>query len=128
MANHLTLETEVPLENGGLRMTAEMEYKITVARIEMAAPSELEAQVCVTFQVERTPISFQIPVFLSARDFDDTEMVQVARNALHRTFMELAAASVDWELPTAELQRLSNLNLRPEKLAECKDPCGKISV
>jgi hypothetical protein len=128
MANHFTPETEVPLENSGLRMTAEMEYKITVARIEMAARSEVEAHVCVTFQVERAPISFQIPVFLSAHDFDDTEMVQVARNALHRTFMELAAASVDWELPTAELQRLSNLNLRPAKLAECKNPCGEILV
>ena len=99
-------------------MTAVTEYRITVARIETAARSELEEHVCVTFQVERAPISFQIPVLLSAHEFDDTEMIRVARNALHRTFMDLAATSVDWELTPAELQRLSSLNLRPAKPAE----------
>jgi hypothetical protein len=74
--------------------------------------------------VERPPISFHIPVLLSAHEFDDTEMILVARNALHRTFMELAAMSVDWELTPAELQRLSNLNLRPAKPAERKSPIG----
>ena len=118
MANHFTLETEVPPENSEPRMTAVPEYRITVARIETAARSELQEHVRVTFQVERTPISFQVPVLLSAQEFDDTEMILVARNALHRTFMELAAMSVDWELTPAELQRLSNLNLRPAKPAE----------
>jgi hypothetical protein len=101
-------------------MTAVTKFRITVARIEIAARIGPKERVCVTFQVERAPISFQIPVLLSARDFDDTEMIRVARNALHRTFMELAATSVDWELTPAELRRLSNLNVRPAKPTERK--------
>ena len=92
------------------------EYKITVARIETDARDAQEKEICVTFQVERTPISFQIPIFINAHDFDDTEMIQVARNILHRIFMQLAAECRDWKLTTAELQRLSKLNLRPRKL------------
>jgi hypothetical protein len=42
-------------------------------------------------------------------------MIQVARNILHRIFMQLAAESRDWKLTTAEMQRLSKLNLRPTK-------------
>jgi hypothetical protein len=91
------------------------EYKITVARIETAARGAHGKEICVTSQVERTPISFQIPIFLNTHDFDDTEMIQVARNALHRTFMQLAAESRDWKLITAELQRLSKVNFRPTK-------------
>jgi hypothetical protein len=91
------------------------EYKITVARIETAARGARDKKICVTFQVERAPISFQIPIFLNTHDFDDTEMIQVARNILHRTFMQLAAESRDWKLTTAEMQRLSELNLRPTK-------------
>jgi hypothetical protein len=33
-----------------------------------------------------------------------------------RIFMRLAAESRDWKLTTAEMQRLSKLNLRPTKL------------
>jgi hypothetical protein len=91
------------------------EYKITVARIETAARGPQDKEICVTFQVERAPISFQIPIFLNTHDFDDTEMIQVARNILHRTFMQLAGESRDWKLTTVELQRLSKLNLRPTK-------------
>jgi len=91
------------------------EYKITVARIETDARDAQDKEICVTFQIERAPISFQIPIFLNAHDFDDTEMIQVARNSLHRIFMQLAAESRDWKLTTAEMQRLSKLNLRPTK-------------
>src|SRR6202163_3044970 len=94
------------------------EYKITVARIETDARDAQDAQdkeICVTFQVERAPISFQIPIFLNTHDVDDTEMIQVARNILHRIFMQLAAESRDWKLTTSEMQRLSKLNLRPTK-------------
>src|SRR3954470_18194806 len=69
-----------------------------------------DKEICVTVQVERAPISFQIPIFLNTHDFDDTEMIQVARNILHRIFMQLAAESRDWKLTTAEMQRLSKLN------------------
>jgi hypothetical protein len=52
---------------------------------------------------------------LRARDFDNSEMVQAARNSLHRMFVELANQSKVWELSPAELERLSNINLRPTK-------------
>ncbi len=91
------------------------EYKITVARIETAVRGARDKKICVTFQVERAPISFQIQIFLNTHDFDDTEIIQVARNILHRTFMQLAAGSRNWKLTTAEMQRLSELNLRPTK-------------
>jgi hypothetical protein len=91
------------------------EYKITVARIETDARDAQDKEICVTFQIERAPISFQIPIFLKTHDFDDTEMIQVARNILHRIFTQLAAESRDWKLTTAEMQRLSKLNLRPTK-------------
>jgi hypothetical protein len=67
------------------------------------------------FRSSARRISFQIPIFLNTHDFDDTEMIQVARNILHRTFMQLTAESRDWKLTTAEMQRLSKLNLRPTK-------------
>ena len=98
-----------------LRNPAVTEYKITVARIETDARDAQDKEICVTFQVELAPISFQIPIFLNTHDFDDTEMIQVARNILHRIFMQLAAESRDWKLTTAEMQRLSKLNLRPTK-------------
>ena len=91
------------------------EYKITVARIETDARDAQDKEICVTFQIERAPISFQIPIFLNTHDFDDTEMIQVARNTLHRIFVQLAAESRDWKLTTAEMERLSKLNLRPTK-------------
>jgi hypothetical protein len=91
------------------------EYKITVARIETDARDAQDKEIYVTFQIERAPISFQIPIFLNTHDFDDTEIIQVARNILHRIFMQLAAESRDWKLTTAEMQRLSKLNLRPTK-------------
>lgn len=106
------------------RMTAVTKFRITVARIEIAARIGPKERVCVTFQVERAPISFQIPVFLSSHDFDDTEMIRVARNILHRTFTELAAASEDWELTPTELQRLSDLNARPANRSESKKRTG----
>jgi hypothetical protein len=63
-------------------------FKITVARIEVDARREQDAQVRITFRIDRPPISFQVPILLSIRDFDDTEMVQAARSALHRTCVE----------------------------------------
>ena len=91
------------------------EYKITVARIETDARDAPDKEICVTFQVERAPISFQIPIFLNTHDFDDTEIIQAARNILHQIFIQLAAESRNWKLTTAEMQRLSKLNLRPTK-------------
>src|SRR6266511_3232335 len=89
-------------------------FKITVARIEVDARVEQDAQVRITFRIDRAPISFQVPILLSIRDFDDTEMVQAARSALHRTFVELAAQSQKWKLTSEDLRQLSSTSLRPK--------------
>jgi len=54
-------------------------FKIKVARIETVAGAEEDTQVRITFQVDRGLITFQVPIFLSISDFDDSEMVQAAR-------------------------------------------------
>jgi hypothetical protein len=41
-------------------------------------------------------------------------MVQAARNALHRNFVELAAQSRDWKLSEKDLRQLSDMSLRPK--------------
>ena len=89
-------------------------FEIAVARIEVAARGEQDAQVRITFQIDRAPISFQVPILLSIRDFDDTEVVRAARNALHRTFVELAAQSQRWKLTSEDLRQLSSMSLRPK--------------
>ena len=88
-------------------------FKITVARIEVDARGKQDAQVRITFRIDRAPISFQVPILLSFRDFDDTEMVQAARSALYRTFVELAAQSQKWKLTPEDLRQLSSMSLRP---------------
>lgn len=89
-------------------------FNIKVARIEAVAGAEEGAQVRITFQVDRGPTTFQVPIFMSIGDFDDTEMVQAARSTLHRTFVELAAQSQSWKLSAKDLQQLSNVSSRPK--------------
>jgi hypothetical protein len=89
------------------------EFKIKLARIEVFEEGEQGKQVCAVFQIERGPIGFHIPIYLQGRDFDDTEVVQAARNSLYRMFADLADQSKVWELSPAELERLSKMNLRP---------------
>jgi hypothetical protein len=86
-------------------------FKIRVARIEATGRGK---QIRVTFQVDRGPTSFQVPIILSIGEFDDTEIVQAARSALHRTFAELAGQSRSWKLTAQDLKRLSSMSLRPE--------------
>jgi hypothetical protein len=87
-------------------------FKIKVARIETTGQHAQERHVCVTFQLDRRPISFQVPVHLRLEDFDDTEMVQVAKNALHRIFAELSSQSQKWRLTANDVKRLSGLSMR----------------
>jgi hypothetical protein len=90
-------------------------FSIKVARIEMAARSGENSEVCVTFKFERPPVAFQIPIFLKQKDFDDTEMIKAARNALHRIFADLANQCESWSLSSADLRGLANLNVRPTR-------------
>lgn len=89
------------------------EFKIKLARIEVFEESEQGRQVCAVFQIERGPIGFHIPIYLQGHDFDDTEVVQAARNSLYRILAGLANQSKVWELSPTELERLSKMNLRP---------------
>ena len=89
------------------------EFKIGVSRIETVAGSEGDREVCITFNFERSPIAFKIPLFLKHKDLDDTEMIRAARNALHGIFADLAGQCESWSLTSAELQELTKLNLRP---------------
>jgi hypothetical protein len=90
-------------------------YKIAMARIEVVNQrGERDAQVRITFRIDRARTSFEVPILLSIRDFDDTEMVQAARSAVHRMFSELAAQSQKWKLTSQELRQLSRMSLRPK--------------
>ena len=89
------------------------ELKIKVARIEMVAPNTKGDYIRVTFQVERGLLVFQVPILLKKKDFDDTEMVQVARNELHRTFVELTAQTEKWTLTAEDIRQLSSISSRP---------------
>jgi hypothetical protein len=67
----------------------------------------------ITFEFERAPIIFQIPIVLPCQDFDDTEVVEVARNMLHNIFEQLLDQCDGWRLTGDELQKLAEMNLRP---------------
>src|SRR5271165_5476485 len=92
-------------------------FTIKVARIETSGRGKQAGQVRVTFQVDSASSSFQVPILLRIRDFDDTEMIQAARSALHRTFAELASQSQKWKLSANDLKQLSHMSLRPKPLA-----------
>lgn len=89
-------------------------YNITLARIETADPNSADGEVRLTFQIDRSPLSFRVPVLLYMRDFDDTEMVEAARDALHSIFAELTDQTENWRLTAKDLQKLSNISLRPK--------------
>ena len=89
------------------------EFKIKVWRIEAVTANTTGDQVCVTFEFERSPIMFRIPITLKAKEFDDTEMIQVARNELHRLFVELSEQTVKWTLTAEDIRKLSGISLRP---------------
>lgn len=97
------------------------EFRIKVARIERSTDQEAAPQVCLTFRIEREDVDFQIPVRLNVIDYDDTEMVQVARGVLHQLFSDLSAQTARWKLSAKSLRTLSNMNARPER------PVGRVS-
>jgi len=91
-------------------------FAIKVARIETAKGGRADSQVCITFSIDRGTVGFQVPVRLSVRDYDDTEMVQAARSTLHGIFVELAAQTLHSKLSAKELRQLSGMSLRARSL------------
>src|ERR1700754_3902571 len=90
------------------------DFNISLSRIETVGRVGKNTEVCVTFTFERSPIVFQVPIFLEHADFDDTEMIKVARSILHNIFAQLAVQCETWKLTSAQLAELKILNLRPE--------------
>jgi hypothetical protein len=100
---------------GARSLQSDGKFKITLARIEESAADEkVDSQVRVTFQIDRGPTRFQVPILLNTEDFDDTEMVQAARNVLRWIFVDLAAQTQEWKLTPEELQQLSSMSFRPK--------------
>jgi hypothetical protein len=95
-------------------LQSDRKFNITVARIEETAAGVRDSQVRVTFQIDRGPTRIQVPILLNMEDFDDTEMVQAARNVLHLIFVDLASQTQEWKLTPVELRQLSSMNLRPK--------------
>ena len=89
-------------------------FKIKVARIEAAMGNRAD-QVCITFQIDQGAVGFQVPIHLKVGDYDDTEMVQAARNALHRIFVELGHETLHWNLSAKELRMLADMSRRPAR-------------
>jgi hypothetical protein len=90
-------------------------FKIKVARIEAAKGHRAGSQVCITFQIAHGPVAFHVPIHLKVGDYDDTEMVQAARSALHGIFVELGHQTLHWNLSARELRLLGDMSLRPGK-------------
>ncbi|MET4726174.1 hypothetical protein ABIF63_010280 [Bradyrhizobium japonicum] len=88
-------------------------FKIMVARIEMISPNERGEDIRLTFQFESRQTSFALPIFLNSCEFDDTEIVEVARSKLHDVFWQLCSQCEDWQLSDAERRELAKINVRP---------------
>jgi|KBSSwiStaDraftv2_1062776.scaffolds.fasta_scaffold1284853_1 hypothetical protein len=87
--------------------------KIKIARIEMISPNEPARTLALTFQFEGPQTSFALPIFLKSCEFDDTEIVRVARSKLHDVFSQLFSQCEDWQLTDDERRELAGISVRP---------------
>ncbi|MGY3611131.1 MULTISPECIES: hypothetical protein [unclassified Bradyrhizobium] len=88
-------------------------FKIKIARIEMVSPNERGEDVRLAFQFESGQIRFSLPVFVNSREFDDTEVVEVARSKLYDIFRQLCGQCKRWRLSDDERRELARINARP---------------
>jgi hypothetical protein len=88
-------------------------FNIKVARIEMISPNEKGEDIRLTFQFEGHQTIFTLPIFLNSYEFDDTEIVKVARSKLHDVFWQLCSQCEDWQLTDDERRELAGINVRP---------------
>ena len=84
---------------------------IKVTRVEVSESGD--EQVVVTFLIERGQLRFTVPIVLSMKEFDDTELIQIARNELHDVFSDVSAWTKDWTLSEDDIHQLSSINSRP---------------
>jgi len=92
-------------------------FKIKVARIEAARDHRADSQICITFQITHGAVEFQVPIHLRVGDYDDTEMIQAARSALHEIFLDLGHQTLHWKLSAKELRLLADMSLRPRNMS-----------
>jgi hypothetical protein len=97
----------------GRRGVSMRKFNVKLARIEASSGSRSNPLVSITFRIERGALKFQVPIRLGMRYYDDTEMVQAARDVLHRTLAEIAAQTRGWKLAHKDLHRLSGMSRRP---------------
>jgi hypothetical protein len=88
-------------------------FKITITRIEMISPNERGDDIRLTFQFESRQTSFTLPIFLKSCEFDDTEIVRVARSKLHDVFSQLCSQCEEWQLTDDERRELARISVRP---------------
>jgi hypothetical protein len=88
-------------------------FNVRVARIEMISANERGEDIRLTFNFEGDQTSFALPVFLNSHDFDDTEIVKVARSKLYGFFRQLLSQCENWELSDDERRELAGINVRP---------------
>jgi hypothetical protein len=89
------------------------EFKISLARIERVGVGPTPDNIVLTFRFVRGQMNFEVPIALKPTEFDDTEVVQVARSRLSEIFGQLAAQSATWKLPAGAISELRKLNRRP---------------
>jgi hypothetical protein len=100
-------------ERGDQQGNAMDEFTIKIGRIEMIPPNERGEDVRLAFQFESGQISFSLPVFLNSREFDDTEVVKVARSKLYDVLRLLCSQCESWQLSDDERRQLARINARP---------------
>jgi hypothetical protein len=88
-------------------------FTVRVARIEMIESNERGEDIRLTFHIEGHQTSFNLPIFLNSREFDDTEVVKIARSKLHDVFDQLCSQCQDWQLSEDERSQLAGINVRP---------------
>lgn len=88
-------------------------FKIKIVRIEMISPNERGEDIRLTFQFESRQTSFALPIFLKSCEFDDTEVVRIARSKLHGVFWQLCSQCEDWQLTDDERRELARISVRP---------------
>lgn len=88
-------------------------FEIKIARIEIISPNERDEDIRLTFQFESRQTSFALPIFLKSCEFDDTEIVRVARSKLHDVFTQLCSQCEDWQLTDDDRRELARISMRP---------------
>ena len=88
-------------------------FKIKITRIEMISPNERGEDVSLKFQFEGRQTTFTLPIFLNSREFDDTEVVKIARSKLYDVFWQLCSQCKNWQLTDEERRELASINERP---------------